>query len=73
MDKNTGLMHDDDGHVDDKRVVGWILVAFAVGMGLFGVWRDSANAVAMAQTFLWPGITALGITVVEKMRRQGGG
>lgn len=68
-EKNTGLGHDDDGNLDDRRIVGWVLVLLAVGMGVFGVWRDSANAVEMAQTFLWPGVTALGITVVEKMRR----
>ena len=68
---NTGIGHDDDGNIDDRRIVGWVLVLLAVGMGIFGVWRDSGNAVEMAQTFLWPGVTALGITVVEKFRQGG--
>ena len=70
---NTGLGHDDDGNIDDKRVAGWVLVILAVGLGIFGVWRDSANAVQMAETFLWPGVVALGISVGEKFSRRGGG
>jgi len=69
LTKNTGLGHDDDGNIDDKRVAGWVLVVLAVGLGIFGVWKDSANAVQMAETFLWPGIVALGITVGEKLSR----
>ncbi len=38
--KDTGIGHDDDGNVDDKRIAGWILVVTAVVMGIADLFRS---------------------------------
>jgi hypothetical protein len=66
---DTGLGHDDDGNVDDRRIAGWVLIVAAIVMGiadLFGMF--SANEV-IVQGFLYSGALLFGSTVAEKFKR----
>ena len=70
---NTGLGHDDDGNIDDKRVAGWVMFAVALGLIGYGAFKESPVILEYARMAIWPAITALGIGVVEKFRASKGG
>lgn len=67
--KDTGLMHDDDGNVDDKRVAGWILVVFALLMGIADLLPFFTANERIVESFLFAGGLLLGATLTEKFKR----
>jgi hypothetical protein len=72
MDKNTGLFHDDDGNLDDRRIFGAVMLAAAVAAGTLAIFvTDTPNAASeIALGFMWGGIALMGVTVGEKFKRK---
>ena len=68
--KNTGVGHDDDGNVDDKRIAGWILVITAVGMGIADLFSVMTANERIVEGFLFAGALLFGSTVAEKFKRS---
>lgn len=68
----TGLFHDDDGNVDDRRIAGWVLVAAAIAAGILAIFApgEANSASEIALGFMWGGIALMGVTVSEKFKRQ---
>lgn len=71
MDKKTGLMHDDDGHVDDKRVASWVCLAAAIGLSTLAIFQGEAP-VEIIQAFLLASVGLMAPSVAEKFKRPGG-
>ena len=69
--KNTGIGHDDDGNVDDRRVAAWVLMVAILGLGFFAVHREVDFAVQIFSAGIWASVALFGSTVAEKFR--GGG
>lgn len=71
-DKNTGLFHDDDGNLDDRRIFGAGMLAASIAAGVLAIFvtdtPDTASDIALG--FMWGGITLMGVTVGEKFRRR---
>jgi len=69
----TGIGHDDDGNVDDKRVAGWVMLGVTLALVAWGAYQESSVILEYARMTIWPSIAALGIGVVEKFRASKGG
>lgn len=67
--KDTGIGHDDDGNVDDKRIAGWILVVTAVIMGIADLFSIMTANDQIVEGFLFAGALLFGSTVAEKFKR----
>lgn len=71
-EKNTGLFHDDDGNLDDRRIFGAGMLAAAIAAGVLAIFvtdtPDTASDIALG--FMWGGITLMGVTVGEKFHRR---
>lgn len=69
--KRTGIGHDDDGNVDDKRVASWLMLAIAAGMGIYAITLSEAgSATELVQAFLLAGVGLMAPTVAEKFRKR---
>jgi hypothetical protein len=69
--KNTGIGHDDDGNIDDKRVAGWISFVFAMALAVFAVaTSETAESTELVQAFLLAGVGFMVPTVAEKLRKK---
>ncbi|HMA77886.1 MAG TPA: hypothetical protein VKP88_01975 [Candidatus Paceibacterota bacterium] len=69
-EKNTGVGHDDDGNVDDKRIAGWVCVAAAIGLAAASILvKSNPPSVDIVRAFLLAGVGLLGATVAEKFKR----
>lgn len=70
--RRTGIGHDDDGNVDDKRVAAWVMLAVATGMGVYAITLSEAGAATeLVQAFLLAGVGLMAPTVAEKFKRKG--
>lgn len=67
-EKNTGIGHDDDGNVDDRRVAAWVLMIAILGLGWFGIWREVEFATQIFSGGIWAAVALFGSTVAEKFR-----
>lgn len=67
---NTGLGHDDQGHVDDRRVAGWVMLGAAVGMAVATLWPRYSIDPEIIKAFLLAGVALMGVTVAEKFGRD---
>ena len=67
--KNTGLMHDNDGNVDDQRVAGFAFLVTAIGV----VIADIIPGLETNSELVWPlivgAVGCLAPTVAEKIKR----
>ncbi len=72
VQKKTGIAHDDDGNVDDKRVAGWILLFASIGLAVASiVVKGNPPSVDIIRTFLFASVGLLGATVAEKFGKRG--
>lgn len=69
--RNTGLFHDDDGNLDDKRVAAWLTFLGLVYLGYQGVANNNAQAVQMMDLLVWPWMVLMGSAVVDKFKPRG--
>jgi len=67
--KDTGLLHDDDGNTDDRRVAAWVLVGTAVAMGIGDMFALLTANERIVEGFLYAGALLLGSTIAEKFKR----
>mgnify|MGYP000025780607 FL=1 len=72
METNTGLFHDDDGNLDDRRIFGAVMLLAAITAGVLAIFvADEANSASeIALGFMWGGIALMGVTVGEKFQRS---
>ena len=69
--KKTGIAHDDEGNVDDRRVAGWILLFASIGLALASiVVKSNPPSVDIVRAFLLSSVGLFGSTVAEKFKRQ---
>jgi len=68
-EKKTGLGHDDDGNVDDRRIAGWVLIATAAGMGIADLFAVMTANVEIVLGFITAAALLFGVTVFEKFKR----
>jgi hypothetical protein len=66
--KNTGLFHDDDGYVDDRRVAGWIILVILIYLGYHAVHAGNATALQLIEVMIWPWMILMGTEVAEKFK-----
>lgn len=66
--KNTGLFHDDDGNVDDKRIAAWLTFAGLVFLSYHAAVNNSTEALKLVEILIWPWMVLMGTTAVEKFK-----
>jgi hypothetical protein len=66
--RKTGIMHDDDGNVDDRRVAAWVLMVAALGLGWFGIHGEVDFTTQIFSAGIWAAVALFGSTVAEKFR-----
>jgi hypothetical protein len=66
---DTGLLHDDDGNTDDRRVAGALMVITALGMAIADLWPVFVANERIVEGLLYAGALLLGSTVAEKFKR----
>lgn len=69
--KKTGLGHDDDGNVDDRRVAGWITLGIGLVVGVLDLFSMFEAQAAIFNTLIYAGAVLLGATVFEKFVKKG--
>lgn len=69
--KDPGLLHDDEGNTDDRRVAGWVVIVGSMVLAAFGIWRDSTITTQIFTPGIWAGVALLGATVAEKFTHRG--
>lgn len=70
--KNTGIAHDDDGNIDDRRVAAWIFSLVIMGLAGVGAFDSSQEAVELVRILIWPTMLLFGVTVSEKFGSKTG-
>lgn len=70
MEKDTGIFHDDEGNVDDRRIAGWIMLIATIAFGVIGVLRDSTVSVQLFNAGSLAAVGLMGATVAEKFARK---
>ena len=68
--KNTGLGHDDDGNVDDRRIAAWALIITALVMGVADMFDIMTANPQIVEGFLYAGALLFGSTIAEKFKRS---
>lgn len=68
-EKNTGMFHDDDGNIDDRRVAAWVLMVAIIGVGVLGIFRETDFVVQIFQGGIWASVALFGSTVAEKFKK----
>jgi hypothetical protein len=69
---NTGLLHDDDGHVDDRRIGGAALLLTAVGLSIADLFGGLSAQSEIVTGLIYGGALVLGSTVAEKFGKKMG-
>lgn len=70
MEKNTGIGHDDDGNVDDRRIAGWLILGAALVISMLDLFGSLTANQAIVNTMFLAGVGLLGATVAEKFTRK---
>ena len=65
-EKKTGLGHDDDGNVDDRRIAGWVIIGTALAISVADLFALFTANQAIVNTMFLAGVGLLGSTVAEK-------
>jgi hypothetical protein len=65
---NTGLFHDDDGNIDDRRIAAWLMLLVVLALAALGVFRGEEIAVQLVEAMIWPTLVLFGATVAEKFK-----
>ena len=65
---STGIGHDDDGHIDDKRVAGWVCLITAVVLSGAHIFRPVGAEII--GSFLLAAVGLFAPTVAEKFGRN---
>ena len=68
--KNTGIGHDDDGNIDDKRIAGWITLGTGLAIGVLDLFSAFEAQPAIFNTLVYAGAIMLGVTVFEKFTKK---
>lgn len=68
--RNTGIGHDDDGNLDDRRIAAWVLMIAILGLAWFGIQSDTSFTVEIFQGGVWASVALFGSTVAEKFKRN---
>jgi len=68
--KQTGLGHDDDGNIDDKRIAAWVMLVAVLAFAGYGVFWGSQTATGLVGQLVWPTLALFGVSVAEKFRRK---
>jgi len=68
--KDTGLGHDDDGNVDDRRIAAWAMIITALGMGIADMFEFFVANERIVEGFLYAGALLFGSTIAEKFKRS---
>lgn len=66
--KNTGLGHDDDGNIDDKRIASWLTFAGLLFLAYQAVINQSQEALRLVEILIWPWMVLMGVTATEKFK-----
>lgn len=70
LPKDTGIGHDDDGNVDDRRIAGWIMLVASIAFAIVGILRDSSISVQVFNAGILAAVGLLGSTVAEKFAKH---
>lgn len=65
---NTGLFHDDDGNVDDKRIAAWLTFGGILWLVYQAVIQNSPEALQLVELVIWPWMVLMGVTATEKFK-----
>jgi hypothetical protein len=65
---STGLGHDDDGNIDDRRVAAWVLMVAILGLGAFGIHNEVEFTTQIFSGGIWAAVALFGSTVAEKFK-----
>ena len=68
--KNTGMCHDDDGNVDDRRIAGWIVTLVCMYVAIAGLHMENPKSVEILQILIWPAVALMGATIAEKFKKR---
>jgi len=66
----TGLGHDDDGNIDDKRIAAWVMLVSVLAFAGYGVFGESQTATGLVGQLVWPTLALFGVSVAEKFRKR---
>ena len=69
MEKKTGLGHDDDGNVDDRRIAGWVIIGAALVISILDLFGSLTANQAIVNTMLLAGVGLFGATIAEKFKK----
>jgi hypothetical protein len=64
----TGLGRDDDGNVDDKRIMAWIAFGVVMAIAIAGAVLGFKQAVEIVNALKWIPVVLAVPTVAEKFR-----
>lgn len=68
-EKKTGIGHDDDGNVDDRRVAAWLIIVTALAISVLDLFNALSANEALVNTMFLAGVGLFGATVAEKFKR----